>query len=213
MHIRASYSMIRTVKYWACVKDFLLIVSNPNGSRNAVMNEGDAIVLYIFSGLPGTGKSTLAAALAQGLHAAYVRVDVVEQAMRDAGVWIDGPAGYVVCYEMTKQNLRLGLDVVADSVNPLHETRQAWRDVAQSLAVLFVEIEVVCSDKQEHRRRVVSRVVDVPGLVLPMWAEVEARPYEGWDRPHIVIDTAHQTVAESLAALRYTLSSEVDGTS
>lgn len=202
--------MIRTVKYWGlCEK----LPAHPNGPRNVVINERDAIVLYIFSGLPGTGKSTLAAALAQGLHAAYVRVDVVEQAMRYAGIWIDGPAGYVVCYEMTKQNLRLGLDVVADSVNPIHETRQAWRDVAQSLAVPFAEIEVACSDKQEHRRRVVSRVVDIAGLVLPTWAEVQARPYEGWDRPHIVIDTAHQTVSESLAALRYTLSSKADGTS
>lgn len=167
-------------------------------------------MLYTFAGLPGTGKSTLASALVQELRAAYVRVDVVEQAMRNAGVWVDGPGGYLVCYALTKQNLRLGVDVVADSVNPLLVTRQAWRDVAQSLAVPFVEIEVVCSDKQEHRRRVESRVVNVEGLVLPTWEEVGERPYEGWDRHHIVIDTAHQTASESFAALRHKLSFEAD---
>ncbi|EFM08795.1 kinase [Paenibacillus curdlanolyticus YK9] len=159
-------------------------------------------MLYIFSGLPGTGKSTLSAALAQELRATYLRVDVVEQAMRTADVWMDGPAGYMVCYEIASQNLRLGLDVIADTVNPIHETRQAWRDVAGSLAVPFVEIEVVCSDEHEHRHRVATRVVDIPGFAPPTWEEVITRTYQAWDRDHIVIDTAHQTVAESLLTLR-----------
>ncbi len=182
-------------------------VTNPiKGSRGS---EGIAIALYIFAGLPGTGKSTLATALVQRLHAAYVRIDVIEQAMRDAGVWVDGSAGYIVGYALAKENLRWGLDVIADSVNPFSVTRQAWRNVAESLSVSFVEIEVVCSDQLEHRRRVESRVVNVPGLVLPIWSEVEKRPYEDWDRPHIVMDTAHQTVSESLAALHHTLSHEM----
>lgn len=167
-------------------------------------------MLYIFSGLPGTGKSTLAVALAKYVHAVYVRVDVVEQAMRDADLWVDGPAGYVVCYEVTRQNLGLGLGVVADSVNPVRETRQAWRHLAQSLAIPFAEIEVVCSNKHEHQRRVEARVADIPGLVLPTWAQVESREYEAWDHPHTVIDTAQHTVAESVAALRHKLSLETE---
>ena len=125
-------------------------------------------MLYIFSGLPGTGKSTLSSALAQQFNATYLRVDVVEQAMRDAGVWVDGPAGYIICYEIARQNLKLGLEVVADTVNPISETRQAWRDVAKSLDVPYVEIEVVCSDENEHRQRINSRVADVAGLALPL---------------------------------------------
>lgn len=82
-------------------------------------------MLYIFSGLPGTGKSTLSSALSQQIGATYLRVDVVEQAMRHAGIWVDGPAGYMVCYEIASQNLKLGLDVVADTVNPIRATRQA----------------------------------------------------------------------------------------
>ncbi|MFD2329338.1 AAA family ATPase [Cohnella sp. GCM10020058] len=158
-------------------------------------------MLYIFGGLPGTGKSTLSAALAREIRSTYLRVDVVEQAMRVAGVKIDGPEGYIVCYEIAKQNLRLGLDVIADTVNSIQITRQSWRNVAESFEIPFVEIEVVCSDEHEHKHRVETRVADILGFVLPTWEQVRNRQYDVWDRDHIVIDTAHQTVAESLSAL------------
>ncbi|MFB9326310.1 AAA family ATPase [Paenibacillus aurantiacus] len=159
-------------------------------------------MLYIFSGLPGAGKSTLSAALAREIRAAYLRVDVVEHAMRIAGNWVDGPEGYIVCYEIAKQNLKLGLDVIADTVNPIPITRQAWRDVAEALDLPFVEIEVVCSDEREHRHRIDTRVIDIPGFTPPTWEAVNTWHYEAWDRERIVIDTAHQSLEESLMALR-----------
>ena len=165
-------------------------------------------MLYIFGGLPGTGKSTLSAALSQVLRATYLRVDIVEQALRVTDVWVDGPVGYIVCYELAAQNLRLGLDVVADTVNPIGETREAWRNVAEALDVPYAEIEVVCSDDDEHRHRIVSRVSDIAGLTLPTWEEVKSRQYDAWDRDHIIIDTAHQTVSECLITLRRKLEME-----
>lgn len=159
-------------------------------------------MLYIFGGLPGAGKSTLSAALARELRVTYLRIDVVEQSMRDAGVWVDGPAGYVVCYGIASQNLRVGLDVIADTVNPIAVTRQAWREVAESLGKPYVEIEIVCSDEQEHRQRVETRATDISGFVLPAWEAVKNRQYEAWDRDRIVIDTAGHTLDESLAELR-----------
>lgn len=111
-------------------------------------------MLYIFGGLPGAGKSTLASRIAGEIGAVYVRIDTIEQAMRNGGAWVDGPEGYVVGYGLAADNLRLGLPVVADSVNPLPVTRDAWREVAKRLEAPFVEIEVVCSDEREHRQRV-----------------------------------------------------------
>jgi predicted kinase len=81
-------------------------------------------MLYIFAGLPGTGKSTLSQRLARQLGAVHVRIDTIEQARRAAGLPLEGPEGYVVGYQMAPDNLRLGLDVVADSVNPLQVTRR-----------------------------------------------------------------------------------------
>lgn len=162
-------------------------------------------MLYIFGGLPGAGKSTLSQALARQLHAAHLRVDTIEHALRDTGTPVTGPEGYVIAYRVAEDNLRLGLSVVADTVNPLQVTRQAWRAVATQLAVPFAEIEVICSDRTEHRARIETRDVGIAGFPLPTWEDVVAREYEPWETDRIVIDTAGQTPAESLAALQQAL--------
>src|SRR5690348_505108 len=103
-------------------------------------------MLYIFGGLPGAGKSTLSAVLARRCNACYLRIDTIEQTMRDSGLTVDGPAGYLMGYRLALDNLRLGLSVVADSVNPISITRKSWIHVATQAEAPFVEIEVVCSD-------------------------------------------------------------------
>lgn len=158
-------------------------------------------MLYIFGGLPGSGKTTLSSALAKELRATYLRVDVVEHALRETGKTIEGPEGYMVCYAIASQNLKLGLDVIADTVNPIQITREAWRNVAESLEIPYVEIEVICSDENEHRHRIETRAADIPGFVLPPWEKVRDRKYDVWDREHIVIDTASHSVEESLNTL------------
>ncbi len=160
-------------------------------------------VLIVMSGLPGTGKSTLARALAADVGAVQLRIDVIEQAIVRSGLAAKpGPAGYYVGYALAEDLLRQGHQVVADSVNPLPVTRAAWRAVAQRTAVACVEVEVVCSDPDEHRARVTGRRPDIPDLRLPTWAQVQDRDYQPWDRDRIVVDTAGRDVARSLADLQ-----------
>src|SRR5262245_8206339 len=136
-------------------------------------------MLLILSGLPGTGKTTIAHELARRLKAVHVRIDSIEQAIRNAGVMKGAmdDSGYRVGYAVAEDNLRVGLIVIADSVNPLPVTRAAWRDVAARAGKRAVEAEVVCSDLAEHRRRIESRLQDIPGHTLPTWADVVAREY------------------------------------
>jgi predicted kinase len=160
-------------------------------------------MLIVFGGLPGTGKTTVAKALAQKLDAVYLRVDTIEQGLRSSTVLKTdvGPAGYVVAYRLAEDNLRIGRVVIADSVNSLQVTRDALLSVAEHASTKVAEVEVICSDAVEHRRRVERRQSDIEGLKLPAWQEVIDRAYENWDRPHIVIDTASGTVEETVAEL------------
>jgi len=112
-----------------------------------------------------------------------------------------GPAGCLVAYALAKANLAQGQAVVADSVNPLGVTRNAWRRVATAACQRIIEVEVVCSDRAEHRRRVETRPADIAGLTLPTWDMVQQREYEPWDRPRLVLDTAGRSVASMLAEL------------
>lgn len=160
-------------------------------------------MLIVLGGLPGTGKTTLARLLAARLGAVHLRVDTIEQALVRSGLTRHpvGPAGYVVGYALAGDHLRQGLTVIAESVNPLCVTRDAWREAAVRADVPVVEVEVCCSDPVEHRRRVTSRSADIANLPLPDWRQIVEREYEPWDREHIVVDTAGQTPAESLESL------------
>ena len=46
------------------------------------------------------------------------------------------------------------------------------------LAKCCIEIEIVCSDRAERRRRVESRMADIAGRQLPTWQEVCAWGFE-----------------------------------
>ena len=94
---------------------------------------------------------------------------------------------------------------VADSVNPLGITRDAWRRVARAGSGGYLEVEVVCSDRAEHERRASARTSDIPGFPLPTWQDIISREYEPWDRGHVVVDTATATEAGCVSRLRSAL--------
>jgi predicted kinase len=156
--------------------------------------------LIAFAGLSGTGKSTIARALAKEIGAVWLRVDSVEQAIRESGSVPESPddAGYRALYAVAQDNLALGRDVIGDSVNPWMLTRDAWRDTGLRAGAKVIEVETVCTDLEEHRRRVETRANEIPGLLLPNWEAVIGRDYRVWDRDHVRIDTAHRSVASCL---------------
>ncbi|MGL4370182.1 MAG: AAA family ATPase [Spirochaetota bacterium] len=158
-------------------------------------------VLYIFSGLPGCGKSTLARALAGKTSSAYLRIDTVEQGIRELCSFDVQGEGYRLAYEIAADNLLIGNSVVADSCNPWVLTRREWENVAVGSGAAFVNIEVVCSDAGEHKQRVESRLCAAGSLILPSWEDVLRREYHAWDEPHCVIDTAGRTAEECLREL------------
>lgn len=158
-------------------------------------------MLIVFAGLPGAGKTTISRAVARDLAATCLRVDAIEQAIRDAGVLAGGvgPSGYAVAQAIAADNLAQGRSVVADCVNPVAASRDGWRSVAARAALPLLDVEVVCSDLAEHRRRVTTRAVDIAGLVPPSWDAVLSHAYDPWDRPRLVLDSATLSVAAAVA--------------
>ena len=98
---------------------------------------------YIFSGLPGSGKSTLAKGLAKAIGAVYLRIDTIEQALRDLCNFKVEGEGYRLSYRIAKDNLLTGNNVVADSCNPIELTRVEFEEIANRrirLGLLLAEV-------------------------------------------------------------------------
>lgn len=163
-------------------------------------------MLVVLSGLPGVGKTTVARGLARAIGAVHVRIDSIEQALRNGGWEVVGE-GYRVAYAVAEDNLRVGRTVIADSVNPWPLTRSEWRAVGDRASVRVVDVELVCSDADEHRRRVESRAPDITGHRVPTWSEVVEQDYRPWSEARFVIDTARSDVEQSVRTIGSLISS------
>ena len=158
-------------------------------------------MLIVFSGLPGSGKTSLARALASQLKASHVRIDSIEEALLNMGgeSLVAKGAGYCVAYAVAEDNLKLGRTVIADAVNPIRLTGQAWEAVARRAGVAVVNVAVTCSDSREHRRRIEARP---QGSRASNWQDVINREFEVSKDTAIVIDTAGRSVEQSLLELQ-----------
>ena len=162
---------------------------------------GSAPQLVVFCGLPGTGKTLLARAVADRLGATFLRIDTIEAAITATLAPVtDNPVGYVVAARVAADQLRGGRHVVADAVNNVAIARDGWVAVADECRVPVRFVEVICSDAAEHRRRVESRTAEMPGHVQPSWEEVCGRPWEPIEQPRLLVDNLGDP-ADSVAAV------------
>jgi len=166
-------------------------------------------ILIVFSGLPGSGKTTISKALAARRGAVYLRIDAIEQAMKGAGAVEIGSAGYAVANALALANLQLGHCVVVDCVNPVGESRRAWRNVADQASTHLIDIHLICSDPAEHRRRLEGRLPDIPDHRLPTWDEVLAHAFEPLSEEHLNLDTATHSPGELIDCCEVYISTKV----
>ena len=150
-------------------------------------------MLIQICGLPGTGKSTLAARLAERRPVVLLGIDTIESAMWRNGLTPEqtGVAAYSVAHAVALPHLRRGQTVVADAVSAVGPARQGWRGTAENAGVPLRVVETVCPDPAEHRRRVDTKTSDIPGFPLPTWEQVQtlAAGYETRDDDRLVLDT------------------------
>ena len=91
------------------------------------------VTLVVMSGLPGSGKTGVAATLARELGCAVVSVDTIERGLHDAGVDPEQPLGlaaYAVANRVVAPSSRWATPSSPTRSTPTPEARQAWLDLA-----------------------------------------------------------------------------------
>ncbi|OEL33294.1 hypothetical protein BAE44_0005685 [Dichanthelium oligosanthes] len=176
-------------------------------------------VVVAMKGHPGSGKSTVARAIAAALRCPLLDKDDVRDStlpLEDlAAAGMLNELSYAVLWRVAERQVQLGLSVVIDS--PL--SRRAHLDALTRLpGALVVIVECHPGDKEEWRRRLEKRGAAVAngggggdGWHKPKtWAELERlvegyqgrTDYEIGDVPRIVVDTTVPAVDVDVIAAK-----------
>ena len=157
--------------------------------------------LIVFAGTPGTGKSSLARAVARELHAVYLDKDTIKDRtialiekmnLREQARDLAGPLSYELLVELAKDNLTLGLSVVLDSPAGYSLYRERVKQLARSWKADLKLIECICTDETLLRRRVEGRGQDLPAHRAQDWAayQRDRAQFERLTERRLVVDTA-----------------------
>lgn len=115
--------------------------------------------LLQLAGPPASGKSQLAAAIAQQRPAVIICSDTVKSTLLDAGVeWkLAGPAAYQTLFALADDLLGQGQNVILDSPSHYGYIPENGERIAQEHGCRYRFIELVCDDLGELRRRLAER--------------------------------------------------------
>ena len=154
----------------------------------------------MFSGVPGTGKSTLAEAITKETQAALLNWDWMMSALRVfPEVWAAAPnvdtrrnIGYELMSRMIESRLRLGQSSITDCV-ARPRALSMWSDLAARHGASFFVIECFLDDAIDHKSRITGRTRNIPGWDELDWNQVAASrsSYEPLPEPKLLVDAAH----------------------
>ncbi len=174
-------------------------------------SEQDTIKLIVLSGLPCTGKSSVADALGHQLGIPVFSRDWLSATLRRSGLsknhseQLLGYTAYEILTTLAQRQLSLGQSAILDSVVGMESTRRSWRNLAAAYRAKWAVIECICSDEHLHRTRLASRRHSIPGRIPMEWFEIERVKihFEPWQDERLILDTVHPLEKNIMDALDY----------
>src|SRR5574341_1670064 len=190
-----SYSFIEELAY-KNADQRVYSESNEKRNRIQVIRNGGRMKLILFSGLPGTGKSTLAEAVGKDCGIPVFAKDPLEATLLRSGLKPTveakplGFVGYELLTVLAERQLMLGQSAILDSVAGTESIRSTWRQLAGQYNADWRVIECICSDESFHRSRLKVRTRNIPGWHELEWSDVEKvkQYYVPWEDHHLVLD-------------------------
>src|SRR5215208_2823004 len=167
--------------------------------------------LIVVSGLPGTGKSTLAEAIGRYLSIPVFAKDRLEATLVKSEMIPSNPdkplgsAGYRLLTTLAERQLILGQSVILDSVASTETIRETWHNLSKNYRATWRVIECICSDESFHRSQLAKRERNIPGWHELSWTDVEHVKgyYLPWEGERLTLDMINLLETNLSEAIAY----------